>query len=82
VNAPNTPGAEITLAGPYHNVQGGSGLASTVSAGDYTAAKCRKCKVVAAPAHVTDAGKTGALAVWCENHCPTCVAFRKRQVAA
>ena len=79
MNAPNTPRGEITREGPYHNVQGGTGLAATVSDDKWGHAKCRKCKEVAAPAHVTNL--KASLAVWCEAHCPACIAFRKASAA-
>lgn len=75
-DAPNTPYTRISWNGPYHDV---SPRRDTVSDGKSSpaAARCRTCHTVAAPAHVTDAGKTGALAVWCFAHCPVCIRFRK-----
>lgn len=80
MEAPDTPGKKITREGPYHSVSrwiGASGriYTGTADAGDHTPAKCRKCKIVANPAHVCD-GPRGGLQVWCSEHCPACVVFR------
>lgn len=73
--APNTPGNEITRGGAYHSA--GTGR---VSSNGSTPAKCRQCRDIANPAHVTN-GVNDGLLTWCAEHCPVCVKFRNRQTA-
>lgn len=80
MEAPDTPGKQITRFGPYHSVSRWTGATgrvytSTVDSGDHTPSKCQKCKIIANPAHVCD-GPRGSLQVWCTEHCPECLAFR------
>lgn len=71
MNAPNTHGCEITREGPYHNITKG-----TVDCGDHSPARCRKCKAIPDNSHVVN-GPRDSLRVFCDAHCPTCLALRK-----
>lgn len=71
MDAPNTLRGEITRDGPYHMAG-----PDTVSCGDYKAATCRQCGVVANPAHVSD-GPKESLLVYCPVHCPKCIRYRQ-----
>ena len=73
MNAPNTPPGEIKNDAPYH--MAGKG---TVAGKDYKPENCRTCKPkkAAEPAHVCD-GPRNSLRVFCAEHCPYCVKFRK-----
>lgn len=82
LNAPNTPGAEITRDGPYHQVSHNFGHpGATTDDGKHGAANCRKCKPakIADPAHVCDGPRQG-LYVFCADHCPKCIEFRRKSV--
>lgn len=79
MNAPNTPRGEITRDGPYHSVYQNFGRPGAhADNGKHEPANCRKCKPakVADPAHVCDGPRMG-LIVFCADHCPHCIAFRK-----
>lgn len=77
ITAPNTPGREITREGPYHNITRGT----VSSSSDHSPSHCRRCKMIPdydkhEYSHVVN-GPGCSLRVFCEEHCPTCVEFKK-----